>query len=94
VKSYGSSFASHRPIAAGARRDRKNVLNRVVRPTVKRANELRAPRGQPSILAHVTPHTFRRTYITFMVVAGYDLPYIQVQVGHADPPPRSPSTPK
>jgi Phage integrase family len=40
---------------------------------------------EPPILVHVTPHTFRRTYITFMVAAGYDLPYIQAQVGHVDP---------
>jgi hypothetical protein len=33
----------------------------------------------------VTPHTFRRSYISFMVAAGYDLPYIQAQVGHRDP---------
>ena len=34
---------------------------------------------------HVTPHTFRRTYITYMIAAGYDLPYVQAQVGHDDP---------
>ncbi len=33
----------------------------------------------------MTPHTFRRTYITYMIAAGYDLPYGQAQVGHADP---------
>ncbi|HET9719502.1 MAG TPA: tyrosine-type recombinase/integrase, partial [Solirubrobacteraceae bacterium] len=40
---------------------------------------------EPPIRAHVTPHTFRRTYITYMVAAGYDLPYIQAQVGHTQP---------
>lgn len=30
-------------------------------------------------------HTFRRSYISFMVAAGYDIPYIQAQVGHRDP---------
>lgn len=35
--------------------------------------------------ANAIPHTLRRTYITFMVAAGYDLPYIQAQVGHEDP---------
>lgn len=33
----------------------------------------------------MTPHTFRRTYITFLIAAGYDLPYVQAQVGHANP---------
>jgi site-specific recombinase XerD len=57
----------------------------VILPVLKRANELRARRDQPPILAHVTPHTFRRTYITFMLAAGFDMPYVQAQVGHRDP---------
>jgi integrase len=73
------------PTRAGTRRDRNNILSRVVQPVLARANELRTGRGEPPILVHVTPHTFRRTYITFMVVAGYDLPYIQAQVGHMNP---------
>jgi hypothetical protein len=52
---------------------------------LKRANELRADRDLPPILARVTPHTLRRTYITFMLAAGFDLPYVQSQVGHVDP---------
>lgn len=58
---------------------------RVIAPVVSRANEIRAAEDRPPIRAHVTPHTFRRTYITYMVAAGYDLPYVQAQVGHADP---------
>ena len=73
------------PTRAGTRRDRNNILCRVVQPMLTRANELRTARGEPPIRVHVTPHTFRRTYITFMVAAGYDLPYIQAQVGHIDP---------
>jgi integrase len=73
------------PTRAGTRRDRSNVLKRVVVPTLERANELRATRDEPPIRAHVTPHTFRRTYISFMVAAGFDLPYIQAQVGHVNP---------
>ena len=33
----------------------------------------------------MTPHTFRRSYMSYMVAAGYDLPYIQAQVGHRNP---------
>jgi integrase len=69
----------------GTRRSRSNVLTHVIRPAVARANQLRRQRGEPPIRAHVTPHTFRRSYISFMVAAGYDLPYIQAQVGHRDP---------
>jgi integrase len=73
------------PTRVGTRRDRSNVLQRVVLPVVARANAIRLERGEPPIHAHVTPHTFRRSYITFMVAAGYDLPYVQAQVGHVDP---------
>ncbi len=69
----------------GKRRERNNVQKRVVQPVLKRANELRAGRGQAPIVASVTPHTFRRTYITIMLAAGFDLPYVQDQVGHVDP---------
>ena len=57
----------------------------MIAPVLAHANELRLARGQNRIRAHVTPHTFRRTYITFMVAAGYDIPYVQAQVGHKDP---------
>lgn len=73
------------PTRTGGRRDRNNVLDRVVVPVLKRANGLRAERDEPPILVHVTPHTFRRTFITFMLAAGFDVPYVQDQVGHSDP---------
>jgi integrase len=73
------------PTRHGTRQSRQNVLKHTVAPVLRRANELRTSRDEPPILVHVTPHTFRRTYITFMVAAGYDLPYIQAQVGHVDP---------
>lgn len=57
----------------------------MIAPVLAHANELRLARGQNRIRAHVTPHTFRRTYVTFMVAAGYDIPYVQAQVGHKDP---------
>jgi integrase len=59
-----------------------NVRERIVRRVVDRANELRAREDEPPILAHVTPHTLRRTYISFMLAAGFDLPYLQEQIGH------------
>jgi integrase len=73
------------PTRAATRRTRLNVLTHVVHPALARANELRAQRDQRPIRAHLTPHTFRRSYISFMVAAGYDLPHIQAQVGHRDP---------
>lgn len=73
------------PTRTGTRRDKDNVRTHVVAPVLVRANELRARRDEPPVRAHVTPHTFRRTYITFLIAAGYDLPYVQAQVGHSDP---------
>ena len=73
------------PTRNGTRRNKDNVRLRVIAPAVARANELRAAEDRPPIRAHVTPHTFRRTYITYMIAAGYDLPYVQAQVGHDDP---------
>ena len=31
------------------------------------------------------PHTLRRSYISLVLAACYDLPYVQAQVGHKDP---------
>ena len=38
----------------------------------------------PPIGVAVTPHTLRRTYISLMLAAGAEVPYVQAQVGHAD----------
>jgi integrase len=73
------------PSRSGTRRDKDNVRRNVVSPVVERANELRIGNEQPPIHVHVTPHTFRRTYITYMLAAGHDIPYVQSQVGHEDP---------
>jgi integrase len=73
------------PTRTGTRRDKDNVRRNIVNPVVRRANELRISREQPPIHLHVTPHTFRRTYITYMLAGGHDIPYVQSQVGHEDP---------
>ncbi len=84
VRTYGIEKPAF-PTRAGTRRDKDNVRRNVVNPVVERANELRVSREQPPIHVHVTPHTFRRTYITHMLAAGHDIPYVQSQVGHEDP---------
>lgn len=73
------------PTLRGNRRNKDNVRLGVIAPALRRANEIRAARKQPPIHIHVTPHTFRRTYITYMLAAGHDIPYVQSQVGHLDP---------
>jgi integrase len=69
--------------ASGRPRDKENISRRVLAPTVKRVNELRAARALPP-LPKVTPHALRRTYISLMIEAGAPLPYVMSQVGHAD----------
>lgn len=73
------------PTRPGTRRDKDNVRRNIVNPVVRRANEIRISRERPPIHLHVTPHTFRRTYITYMLAGGHDIPYVQSQVGHEDP---------
>jgi integrase len=72
------------PARTGGRRDKDNVRERVVTPMVKRANQKREAGGLPLIGVVVTPHTLRRTYISLMLSAGAEVPYVQAQVGHAD----------
>ena len=73
------------PTRTGARRDKDNIRNRVVAPAVKQANFERAAAGLPPIGVAVTPHTLRRTYISLLLSAGAEVPYVQAQVGHSDP---------
>jgi integrase len=73
------------PTRTGARRNKDNVNQRVIQRAVGAANALRAERGEPPLPERVTPHTFRRTFITLMLEAGAPVPYVQDQVGHQDP---------
>jgi integrase-like protein len=48
------------------------------------ATEKMRERGLPP-LAHITPHSLRRTYITIALLANnYDIKWVMDQVGHAD----------
>jgi hypothetical protein len=58
------------PTATGRRRNNDNVNQRVLRPAVRAANELRPTRREPTLPDRVTRHTLRRTYITLMLEAG------------------------
>lgn len=84
--------------AAGTRRDRNNIRNRLLAPVIVLADELLAERGQralprPEGLAaeqvakappRVTPHTFRRTYLTYLAWAGRHQRFTMGQAGHRD----------
>ena len=71
------------PVRGGKRGDRHN-LGRRISHVVAIANELRAEQGLAPLPKRITPHTFRRTFVTLSFQAGKDLVYVQSQVGHAD----------
>jgi integrase len=78
--------ASDSPVFAvrgGGHGDRHNLVRRIDHIVVA-ANELRAAQGLASLPKRITPHTFRRTFVTLSFQAGKDLVYVQSQVGHAD----------
>jgi integrase len=85
------------PTATGSRRDRNNIRNRVLNPSIKLAEPLlrerksddRFPtRERPTDgrrVTHVPTHAGRRTAITWWAEAGYDERDVMMWVGHEDP---------
>jgi integrase len=66
------------PTSAGNRDNPSNVRNRYLGSAAKVANaELRAA-GQES-MPDVTPHSLRRTFISLLLAAGADVPYVMAQ---------------
>lgn len=71
------------PSGSGGRRDR-HAVRRLLGPVAARANELLAQRGQDPLPERITPHTFRRTYLTYLYWAGHPINFAQHQAGHRD----------
>jgi integrase len=66
---------AHDPVFAtpsGRARDKDNVRNRILRPTVKRANEPLEEDDQAPLPDGLTPHSFRRTFASILVALGDD----------------------
>jgi integrase len=71
------------PNERGNRMSRKRV-GVIVHEAAVLATEKLRERGLPP-LAHITPHSLRRTYITIALLANnYDIKWVMDQVGHAD----------
>jgi integrase len=71
------------PNERGKRMSRKRV-GVIVHEAAVLATEKMRERGLPP-LAHITPHSLRRTYITVALLANnYDIKWVMDQVGHAD----------
>ena len=60
-----------------------NVLKTIVAPTRERANALLEERGELPI-AHLTPHTLRRTYASIIAVCGVHPRRAMQLLGHTD----------
>jgi integrase len=72
------------PTSAGRRDNPSNVRNRFLDSAAKLANvDLRAAGREP--MPDVTPHSLRRTFISLLLAAGADVPYVMAQAGHTDP---------
>ena len=72
------------PTSRGTPRNKDNARERVVRPVVKRADELLAERGQPQLPQGVTAHKLRHTFASILYVRGEDPPTVMAQLGHTD----------
>jgi integrase len=70
--------------STGRRRDRNSVRNRLLAPILRRATSLLEERGQRPLPDRVTPHTFRRTYLTYLAWAGLPERFAMQQAGHKD----------
>lgn len=73
------------PTRTGARRTRHNLLQRVVQPTVRRANEIRAEQGMAALPQLRTTPSDELTS-RFSSLQGRT-PYVMSQVGHEDAKP-------
>jgi integrase len=83
------------PTANGTQRDRNNIRNRVLNPSITRAEELlrkrkssdsfpTKQRDDGTRVTHVPSHAGRRTAITWWAEAGYDERDVMMWVGHED----------
>ena len=71
------------PVRGGGANDRHN-LGRRLKMIAEAAGDLRAADQLAPLPSRITPHTFRRTFITLSFQAGRDLVFVQTQAGHAD----------
>ena len=72
------------PTKKGKRDNPSNVRNRFLDSAVKRANQRLRKEGLQEI-RDITPHSLRRTFISLLLAAGADVPYVMAQAGHTDP---------
>lgn len=72
------------PTESGTQRDKDNLRNRVLQPTIPVADQLLAERGHPPLPRGLTPHKLRHTYASILVACGTDPATVMHQLGHTD----------
>lgn len=72
------------PTKQGGQDNPSNIRNRFLGPAVEVANKCLRQAGREPIGA-ITPHSLRRTFISLLLAAGADVPYVMAQAGHNDP---------
>jgi integrase len=73
------------PTGTGGRRDKDNLRNRVLAPTLARTDELLLERERTPLPTGVTPHKLRHTFTSVLVALGWDPASVMAALGHADP---------
>jgi integrase len=71
--------------STGAKRDKDNIRNRILKPLLKLADELLIERGEVPLPSGVTPHKLRHTFASVLVACGEDPSSVMAQLGHTDP---------
>lgn len=81
---FGSLNSGRKDQSGPSPLDRRNVLNRILRPAIIGAN-LKLARLGIEPIGNVTNHGLRRTFATIRAAAGDDLLQVMEQTGHEDP---------
>lgn len=68
----------------GGRDSADNFRHRFLPDAVGLANKELRKASRPEI-GKITPHSLRRTFISLLLAAGADVPYVMAQAGHSDP---------
>ena len=69
----------------GGRMSDDNFRSRVLRATVKRANENLKRADLPPLPDKLTPHSLRRTFCSLLYALGEDPGTVMDEMGHTDP---------
>jgi integrase len=73
------------PTSTGGPLNPSNVRNRILNPSIRRANKSLVKAGFVPLPEGLSPHPLRHTYTSLMVTLGKDPREIMDQLGHTDP---------